>query len=299
MRGAPHAEAEALQNTSDARGATLYVSLEPCVERTLGPPCAPALRAAGIARVVVGALDPNPTNAGRGVALLREAGVEVELAEDARARALVEDFSVSIAAERPYVRLKLAASLDGYVAPQPGSHWLTGDAARAYVRELRVAHDAVMVGAGTVRVDDPQLIVRPPYTRRTPYRRIVVCEDAPVPADSKIFAPVAGYAPTLALAPRGLRERFEPLAAVAELLFAGDDDARTLDLVAALRELKRVGITSVLCEGGPTLAARLLEHGHGSEWPCMNAHPWDALPGEWVPPWMVQRVTSTPAAHWV
>jgi diaminohydroxyphosphoribosylaminopyrimidine deaminase / 5-amino-6-(5-phosphoribosylamino)uracil reductase len=257
--GSAHAESEALAAAGSARDATLYVTLEPCDHHGATPPCSQALVQAGVARVVIGALDPHPRTAGKGVARLRASGIAVEVAGDPCALELIEDFSVSSRERRPYLRLKLAASLDGYVAPAPGSHWLTGEAARSYVRELRATHDAVLVGAGTVRVDDPQLTVRPLHARRLPYRRVVACEDAPVEPSRKIFAPVEGYGPTIVLAPSGLRERFAALDGIAELVFVGDDDAQTLDLAAALHSLRRLGIASVLCEGGPTLAARLLE----------------------------------------
>jgi diaminohydroxyphosphoribosylaminopyrimidine deaminase/5-amino-6-(5-phosphoribosylamino)uracil reductase len=262
QRGGAHAETAALISSGeDARGATLYVTLEPCAHHGLTPPCAHAVVAAGIARVVIGALDPNPRTAGRGVAILREAGIETLVAGDERSSDLIEDFAIAIRRERPYLRLKLAASLDGYVAPQPGSYWLTGDGAREYVRELRSRYDAVLVGAGTVRVDDPQLTVRPPRARRRPYVRVVACEEAPVPLERKIFAEVAGYARTIVLAPAGRRAAFERLAGVAHLLLVGPADSQQLDLAAALVALKEHGIASVLCEGGPTLAARLLARG--------------------------------------
>ncbi|MFY9779528.1 MAG: bifunctional diaminohydroxyphosphoribosylaminopyrimidine deaminase/5-amino-6-(5-phosphoribosylamino)uracil reductase RibD, partial [Candidatus Baltobacteraceae bacterium] len=245
----------------DLRGATLYVTLEPCAHTGLTPPCTRAAIEAGFARVVVGALDPNPKTAGAGVARLREAGIAVDVVEDPWARALIEDFTVAVRASRPYVRLKLAASLDGYVAAEPGSAWLTGARAREYVRELRAAHDAVLVGAGTVRVDDPQLTVRPPRARRRPYVRVVACESAPVPAGSRVFAPLEGYARSVVLAPAGLCADFAALEEVADVLYAGESDARQLDLTAALVELKAYGVASVLCEGGPTLAARLLARG--------------------------------------
>jgi len=158
------------------------------------------------------------------------------------------------------VRLKLAASLDGNVAERPGEQrWLTGPEAREYVRELRATHDAVMVGAGTVRVDDPQLTVRPPRSRRKPYVRVVACEDAPVPADRAVLAPADGYARTIVLAPGGKRAAFAELESVADLAYVGD--GAVLDLAAALDALRARGIASVLCEGGPTLAARLIDRG--------------------------------------
>ncbi len=262
-RGEAHAEVEALRSAGDARGATAYVSLEPCNHHGLTPPCSEALIEAGIARVVAGVADPNPRTAGAGFARLRAAGIDVELAEDPWARALIESFGVAVNRSRPYVHLKLAASLDGYVAPAPGAHWLTGEPARDYVRELRASYDAVLVGAGTVRSDDPQLTVRPPRTRLRPYVRVVACEDAPIPADRRVLrSPDAlegvTYARTIVLAPAGARAAFAELEAVAEVAYIGAPDARELDLAAALRELRARGIASLLCEGGPTLAARLL-----------------------------------------
>lgn len=264
VRGSAHAEVEALRAAA-GRGesladATLYVTLEPCDHTGLTPPCSQAVLDAGIRRVVIGTLDPNPRTGRAGVRRLREAGVAVEIADDAWSAALVEDFAYAVRAARPYVRLKLAASLDGYVAPRPGErHWLTGHEARAYVRELRAQYDAVLVGAGTVRTDDPQLSVRPARGRRKPYVRVVACEREPVPAARAVFAPLDGYAPTIVLAPAGRRERFAPLEAVADVVFVGEEDAQTLDVARALEALRGRGIASVLCEGGPTLAGRLLE----------------------------------------
>jgi diaminohydroxyphosphoribosylaminopyrimidine deaminase/5-amino-6-(5-phosphoribosylamino)uracil reductase len=129
---------------------------------------------------------------------------------------------------------------------------------------LRFEHDAVMVGAGTIRIDDAQLTVRPHRTRRKPYVRVVVCENDAVPAGSRVFAPPANapagaYAPTIVLAPAGIRERFAVLEPIADVAYVGDAHVATLDLHAAMCALRDRGITSVLCEGGPTLAGRLLE----------------------------------------
>jgi diaminohydroxyphosphoribosylaminopyrimidine deaminase/5-amino-6-(5-phosphoribosylamino)uracil reductase len=266
VRGAPHAEVEALANAtargSGVRGATLYVSLEPCDHVGLTPACTQAVLDAGIARAVIGVLDPNPRTGAAGVERLRAAGIAVEIANDAWSRDLIEDFAATIVRTRPYVRLKLAASLDGFIAPRSGvRHWLTGDLARDYVRELRSRYDAVLVGAGTVRVDDPELTVRPPRSRRKPYVRVIACEEAPVPPVRNVFAAVEGYARSLILAPAGKRTDFAPLEAVAEVVYVGSRDAATLDLAASLEALRERGIASILCEGGPTLAARLLEAG--------------------------------------
>jgi diaminohydroxyphosphoribosylaminopyrimidine deaminase/5-amino-6-(5-phosphoribosylamino)uracil reductase len=265
-KGSAHAEVEALHAAAlehlDVRGATAYVSLEPCNHHGATPPCSEALIAAGVGRVVVGALDPNPRTAGGGVARLRGAGIEVVVAADPVALGVVEDFSVSVAGVRPYLRLKMAASLDGFVAPQPGRFPLTGEPARAFVHGLRAAYDAVLVGAGTVRSDDPALTVRPPRSRGLPYRRIVACGLRPPPAGARVFAALDGYAPALVLAPAsaGARERFAALEAVAEVVFVAGDAGR-LDLTQAMSELRARGITSVLCEGGPTLAGSLLAAG--------------------------------------
>jgi diaminohydroxyphosphoribosylaminopyrimidine deaminase/5-amino-6-(5-phosphoribosylamino)uracil reductase len=257
--GAAHAEVEALRAAGESRGATVYVSLEPCNHVGRTPACTQALIDAGIARVVVGARDPNPQTNGGGIERLRASGIAVDVADDVGARALVNIFAQAIRSDRPYIALKLAMSLDGCVASEAGvAQWLTSEEERAYVRELRIAHDAVMVGAGTVRVDDPQLTVRPPHARRQPYVRIVACQSDTVSSARQIFDTVQGYARAIVLAPTGARENFSDLSEVAELVFVGDRNARQLDLSAAMRALRERGIQSILCEGGPTLGARLI-----------------------------------------
>ncbi|MBC5798793.1 MAG: bifunctional diaminohydroxyphosphoribosylaminopyrimidine deaminase/5-amino-6-(5-phosphoribosylamino)uracil reductase RibD [Candidatus Eremiobacteraeota bacterium] len=266
MRGAPHAEAEALRDAAergvDVRGATLYVTLEPCDHTGLTPPCSQAVIAAGLARVVVGTPDPNPRTAARGLARLRDAGIAVDVVDDERSRRLIAEFAVSSSRTRPYLRLKMASSLDGCIAPRRGvPYWLTGEEARAYVRELRARHDAVLVGAGTVRVDDPRLTVRPLSARRKPYRRVVACEGAAVSTQRAVFAAAHGYDATIVLAPAGLRARFAELEAVADVMYVGAEDAVQLDLTAALERLRAYDVATILCEGGPTLAGRLLALG--------------------------------------
>jgi diaminohydroxyphosphoribosylaminopyrimidine deaminase/5-amino-6-(5-phosphoribosylamino)uracil reductase len=269
--GEPHAEAEALRDArargNDARGATAYVSLEPCNHHGRTPPCSEALIEAGVARVVIGALDPNPKTSAGGVRRLRDAGITVDVVDDAAAQALIERFRWTIAHAGPYVTLKMAASLDGYVAPRPGAqHWLTGPLGRERVRDLRVEHDAVMVGANTIRVDDPLLTVRPHATRRKPYARVVVCEAGPVPPDSRVLAPPAdapagAYRPTIVLAPPAARSVLREIEALADVVYVGAPGEARLDLAAALAALREREITTVLCEGGPTLAGRLLAAG--------------------------------------
>ncbi len=266
LRGEPHAEVEALRDAAGrgnpVTGATVYVSLEPCDHTGLTGPCSQALIGSGVGRVVAGVLDPGERTGGRGVERLRAAGIVVEVADDAWAASLIDGFTAALARSRPYVRLKLATSLDGCVAPRPAErHWLTGYEARAYVRDLRASYDAVLVGAGTVRVDDPELTVRPAFARRKPYRRIVACEDTPVTAERAIFKPTPGYDPTLVLAPSGLRAAFAALEAIAEVVYVGPLTATRLDLRLALGRLPAFGVASVLCEGGPTLAAQLIGGG--------------------------------------
>lgn len=161
--GLPHAEIVALQRVKgSARGATLYVNLEPCVHHGRTPPCTKAIIAAGVARVVVGMVDPNPVVRGRGIRQLRRAGIAVKtgvLREDCER--LNEDFAVWIRTGRPFVTLKLAASLDGRIATASGdAKWISGEAARRWVQQLRNQVDAVLVGAETIRADDPQLTCR-------------------------------------------------------------------------------------------------------------------------------------------
>ncbi|HLY02249.1 MAG TPA: bifunctional diaminohydroxyphosphoribosylaminopyrimidine deaminase/5-amino-6-(5-phosphoribosylamino)uracil reductase RibD [Candidatus Cybelea sp.] len=258
--GDAHAEANALRQAArDARGATLYVSLEPCRHTGRTPPCTLAVLEAGIVRVVAGTLDPTPRG---GADELRERGIDVAVAQDPIAADLIESFARAGALQRPYVALKMAMSLDGAIASRPGvEQRLTSEDARRFVRELRIAHDAVMVGAGTVRVDDPRLTVRPPHHRLRPYVRVVLCQTEGVSARSRIFDREEGYAKSLVLAPAGLANRLDDLRGVAEVIGVGPPESLELDPSKALEALRAHGIYSVLCEGGPTLAARLIAAG--------------------------------------
>ncbi|HET9096939.1 MAG TPA: bifunctional diaminohydroxyphosphoribosylaminopyrimidine deaminase/5-amino-6-(5-phosphoribosylamino)uracil reductase RibD [Candidatus Baltobacteraceae bacterium] len=261
--GEPHAEVFALQAAgARARDATLYVSLEPCNHFGRTPPCSHTVAAAGISRVVIGVTDPNPKTDAGGLRYLREHGIAVEIADDAASREIIEPFARAIRGQRPYVTLKMAMSLDGFIASARGvQQWLTGPQAREFVRELRIAHDAVAVGAGTVRVDNPRLTVRPTHHRLLPYRRVVMCETDSVPLQSFVFSPHEGYESTIVAAPAGLRERFADVESVAEMLYVGSSESRQLDVAQALHDLRLRGITSLLCEGGPTLAGKLCELG--------------------------------------
>jgi diaminohydroxyphosphoribosylaminopyrimidine deaminase / 5-amino-6-(5-phosphoribosylamino)uracil reductase len=168
-KGGPHAEVVALQAAGDrARGATLYVTMEPCAHHGTTPPCTEAILAAGVARVVTGSLDPNPEACG-GLQVLRAAGVDVELVDSFAARAQNEAWRTWVAKGRPFVVLKLALTLDGLVAT-PGTRWISGEESRRHVHELRARVDAVGVGMGTVRADDPELTARGVGATRQPRR---------------------------------------------------------------------------------------------------------------------------------
>jgi len=264
VRGGPHAEilalADARERGAHVRGATLYVTLEPCAHVGRTPPCADAIVSAGLGRVVVGVVDPNPVTAGRGLEWLRAAGIVVDVADDATATVALEPFARSIGRDRPYLRLKLAASLDGRIAPEPGVRYrLTGPAAASYVRELRADADAVLVGAETVRIDDPSLTVRPPRARRRLAHRVVVAGRLPPDPAAAIFRPVVGYGQTLVLAVAGSESATSPYGGDAEVLAVGGDaSSGRVDLGSALAAMRERDIASVLCEGGPVLAASLL-----------------------------------------
>jgi diaminohydroxyphosphoribosylaminopyrimidine deaminase/5-amino-6-(5-phosphoribosylamino)uracil reductase len=262
--GRPHAETQALaQAGSQARGATAYVSLEPCAHHGRTPPCAEALIRAGIARVVTAIDDPDPRVAGQGHALLRAAGVAVVTGVLAdRAARTHRGFLTRQRAGRPMVTLKLATSLDGRIATASGeSRWITGPEARRHVHALRARHDAVLIGAGTARADDPALTVRGMGDMGQPVR-IIAARTLDLPLAGGL-AQRAGAGPLWLLhgagdAPQARLDAWRGLGA--DLLPVAVQ-GRSLDPVAMLAALGARGITRVLCEGGGTLAASLLGAG--------------------------------------
>jgi diaminohydroxyphosphoribosylaminopyrimidine deaminase / 5-amino-6-(5-phosphoribosylamino)uracil reductase len=253
--GHPHAEVNALSMAGDAaRGATLYCTLEPCDHVGHTPPCSRALIAAGIARAVVAAGDPNPIVDGRGVARLRDAGIEVArgpLTDEARR--LNEAFEHAVTTGRPLVTLKMAATLDGKVAARDGSsRWITGEAARADVHRLRAGADAIVIGAGTALADDPSLTVRHGAYAGLPVPRVIVDAAGSVPATGRAFD---DSAPTIvATTERSNSERRgEWLRAGAEVLVLDESDGGVA-LEELLSTLGKRDVQGVLVEGGPTLA---------------------------------------------
>ena len=259
--GRPHAEVMALAAAGGAAaGATVYVSLEPCSFTGKTPPCVDALVAAGVARVVMGAADPNPKVNGQGAALLRAAGIEVtEGVLRAEAEALIAGFAMVMLRGRPLLRLKTASTLDGKIATSTReSQWLTGAAARRAGHAMRGRHDAVMVGVGTVLADDPELTCRIEGFRSAPLVRIVIDSHLRTPLLSKLVRGVAA-APLWLVHRNGadpLRKR--ALQDVGARLFEVPGGASGVDLPAALTALAQAGLTRVLAEGGGTLAAGLL-----------------------------------------
>jgi diaminohydroxyphosphoribosylaminopyrimidine deaminase/5-amino-6-(5-phosphoribosylamino)uracil reductase len=220
--GGPHAEVAALAAAGErARGATLYVTLEPCSHHGRTPPCTDALIEAGVVRVVAGAADPNPEVDGRGLERLRGAGVEVELIDSFAARRQNEGWRTWVREGRPFVTYKVAVTLDARVAV-PGVRWVTGEESRRLVHQLRAVSDAVAVGMGTVRADDPRLDARGVDARRQPRR--LAFGRGPLPAGSEL-------------------------------------ELRSGPLAEELRALGAEGVQTLLLEGGPTLATAFLEAG--------------------------------------
>ena len=262
--GRPHAEVHALaQAGAAARGATAYVTLEPCSHHGKTPPCADALVAAGLARVVVATGDPDPRVSGAGLDRLRAAGIIVDTGVMAReARAANAGFLSVQQRGRPFLTLKLAASFDGRIATAGGeSQWITGPEARRMVHAMRARHDAVLVGAGTAREDDPMLTVRGLGAMRQPVR-VVATRRLDLPLDGKL-AGSAGDVPLVlahgSRAPEAARTAWARTGAT--LLPVGVAPGGQLDPVALLSALAGQGLTRVFCEGGGTLAATLLSAG--------------------------------------
>lgn len=239
--GRPHAETIALEQAgAQARGATAYVSLEPCAHHGETPPCAQALIDAQVKRVVVACEDPDERVSGRGIEMLRAAGVEVETGVcEKEALALNVGFILAKTEDRPLVTLKIATTADGKIAPGPGQQqWITGQMARRRGHLERSLHDAVLVGSGTALVDDPSLTTRlPGYEHKA--LRVVLDSEGRLPADSQLRKTEDEY----------------------PLLVLTKDDVDTRDLKAVLALLAERGITRLLVEGGAKIYTSFLKAG--------------------------------------
>lgn len=263
--GRPHAEAEALTRAgAAAQGATAYVTLEPCSHWGRTPPCADALIAAGVRRVVAALEDPDPRVAGSGLARLRAAGLAVEaglcMAEAAELNA---GFFHRVRLGRPLVTLKLASSLDGRIATPSGeSRWITGPSAREHAHLLRASHDAILVGTGTVIADDPRLTCRLPGLGDNSPVRVALDRQLRIPLAALLVAEarqIPTWVVTLADADQARQQALRDAGVV--VIAADPDDAGHIDLAVALGLLGGRGLTRLLVEGGGRLAAALLRRG--------------------------------------
>lgn len=260
--GLAHAEVDALQKLGGrAKGATLYVNLEPCNHRGRTAPCCDALLEAGIKRVVVGMIDPNPLVNGSGTTRLRKAGIEVDVGcLTTESRRLNEGFVAVMEEGRPFVTLKLAATADGRTATHSGdSRWITGEAARRLVHEWRATTDAVLVGGATARRDDPLLTVRG-VGGRDPVRVVVDSRARLSPHAAMLHNGPKNV--LVAATAKATKKRIAALSAAgAEVLVVAADANGDVDTRELLRALGKRGINTVLCEGGATLAGTLVANG--------------------------------------
>ncbi|MDF3129219.1 bifunctional diaminohydroxyphosphoribosylaminopyrimidine deaminase/5-amino-6-(5-phosphoribosylamino)uracil reductase RibD [Kiritimatiellaeota bacterium B1221] len=252
--GAPHAEPLAIKNAGAAvKGATIVVTLEPCSTTGKTPPCTQAIMNAGIKKVIIGCEDPNPSHAGRGLDLLREAGIEVQVGVlEAECQEIIRAFVHLQLTGRPYVTLKMATTLDGRIADATGkSQWITGAVARERVQELRRSVDAMLVGTETVMKDNPSLMPRPAYGHQP--LRIIPDRQGRIPYNRKVFSdgfPTLGILGTEVSEARRKRLQGQGV----EIL-----QVKRFGWAGILKKLGARGVQHILCEGGGQLAGALLK----------------------------------------
>ena len=261
--GHAHAEVVALRQAGDlARGATLYVTLEPCSHHGRTPPCTDAIIAAGVSEVHASILDVNPRVSGAGIDRLRQAGIRVHVGEgQSEAAELAAPHAKFITTGRPLVTVKFAMSLDGKIATRSGdSKWITGKESRQYVHELRALSDAIMAGIGTVIADDPQLTARGPDGIPLPRQpvRVIVDSSGRLSSDSTLLRQPGDTLVAVASESQNVRARLESIGAE---VFAATGESGCVDLAGLLDELGRRDITSVFVEGGGTLLGSLFDAG--------------------------------------
>lgn len=262
--GTPHAEVHALNAAGDkARGATIYVTLEPCSHFGKTPPCADALIKAQVARVVIATLDPNPCVAGRGWQKLKAAGIVTEVGVlEEQAQRQNEVFFHYITTGKPFVSLKVAMTLDGRIATKSGSsRWITGEESRYYVHHLRNINQAIMVGIGTVLADDPLLNTRLEGEDTRDPVRIIIDGHLNIPLESQIVSTSRNQRTIIFTSPNTSREKIERLENYGVEVVVTGGSPQSLDLEEIMGYLGQKGITSVLLEGGSTLNGAMLERG--------------------------------------
>jgi diaminohydroxyphosphoribosylaminopyrimidine deaminase/5-amino-6-(5-phosphoribosylamino)uracil reductase len=268
--GGLHAERAAMEAAggADLTGATLYVSLEPCCHQGKQPPCTDAIIEAGISRVVVGSDDPSEKAAGRGLGMLRDEGIEVDVAGGElahRARLINQAFRKHARTGRPWVLFKSAMTLDGKVATPTGdSKWISGDASRELAHHWRANVDAVAVGIGTALADDPQLTARVEGVLRQP-RRVIFDSTARLPLDSKLVAQAPEVPLTVVVTRAAKRVDVENLETAGADIIVATGQNEPSRVRSALMTLGDGGITAILLEGGPHLAGAFLDAGEIDE----------------------------------
>ena len=270
--GGPHAEVNAIADAqaagADVAGATLYVSMEPCCHHGKTPPCTDAVIAAGIARVVVASDDPSAKASGRGLGILRDEGIDVDVADGdlaERARLINQAFRKHARTGRPWILFKSAMTLDGKVATRTGdSQWISDESSRARAHRWRASVDAVVVGIGTALADDPQLTARVEGVHHQPHR-VVFDATARLPLDSKLVSATPGSALTVVVSRAARRSAVEALEMAGAEVVVATGENEPARVRSALDLLGARGITSVLLEGGPHLAGAFLDAGEIDE----------------------------------
>ncbi|MCK6418970.1 MAG: bifunctional diaminohydroxyphosphoribosylaminopyrimidine deaminase/5-amino-6-(5-phosphoribosylamino)uracil reductase RibD [Alphaproteobacteria bacterium] len=280
--GVPHAEAAALRQAgADAKGATAYVTLEPCSHQGRTPPCADALVKAGIARCVIACRDPHPHVNGKGIARLQEAGIDVVIGVGAaQASAILQGFFLNVQAQRPWVTLKMATSMDGKIALGDGeSRWITDALARRHVHLVRACHEAILVGSKTVHRDDPRLTARLPGLPHQ-LMRVVLDTNLGISAGSRLVQS-ARQSPVQIFYAHDTQGQGEKLAATGCVLHQMPLAEAGVDLATVLSKLAQEGITRLMVEGGPRVTASFLKAGLYDEILCYRAG--NIIGGEGLP----------------
>ncbi len=261
--GGDHAEVIALRNTrGNVKGASMYVTLEPCCHHGWTPPCVDALIGAGMGRVVVGTPDPNPRVNGKGIQILKDHGIQVKVGVlEQRCRELNEAYFKYMQTGMPLVTLKFAQSLDGRIATKTGrSQWLSSPEALRLAHRLRSIHDGVLVGIGTILVDDPRLTVR--LVKGKNPRRIIVDSGLRIPPTAKVLNAEGVDETIIAATEKADQAKAQGLKGLgAEILWAAGNQRGEVDMKDLLEKLGRMGITSVLVEGGARIITSLLREG--------------------------------------